>query len=312
MSSTPSRLCRVGIVGFGRLGQYLAEKLVFDVAAKKAVELVFVWNRSVEKLASPVQKFDGTDSTWTLPLGLRCSDLNTCESYAADIIVEVAHPVIALEHGGRFLQHAAVMVGSPCALSDSALESALRSAAGTHPLLIPVGALWGVEDLVRMSSTGALKTLQVTMTFHPRALRPTPSSSVERELAAYEAKVNEALSQPGSKLPGAVVLYDGPVRGVCSQAPNNVNTMACASLAALGPHLGFDGVRGTLRADANTHAHIIRVIAEGANGFRVETERVNPSSPGAVTGTATFASFFASLLRAASTLETRRSGLHFV
>lgn len=39
----------------------------------------------------------------------------------------------------------------------------------------------------------------------------------------------------------------GCVRGVCSDAPNNTNTMAVAAIAA--PNLGFDGVIGCLVSD---------------------------------------------------------------
>ena len=39
----------------------------------------------------------------------------------------------------------------------------------------------------------------------------------------------------------------GPVRELCPLAPNNVNTMACAAIAA--HNLGFDGVMGCLVAD---------------------------------------------------------------
>jgi aspartate dehydrogenase len=46
---------------------------------------------------------------------------------------------------------------------------------------------------------------------------------------------------------GPLTLYDGPVRGLCPLAPNNVNTMACAAIAA--HNLGFDGVIGCLVAD---------------------------------------------------------------
>lgn len=38
----------------------------------------------------------------------------------------------------------------------------------------------------------------------------------------------------------AVTLYEGPVRQLCPLAPNNVNTMAVASMAA--GNLGFDKV----------------------------------------------------------------------
>lgn len=43
------------------------------------------------------------------------------------------------------------------------------------------------------------------------------------------------------------VLYEGPLRPLCPLAPNNVNTMAAAAVAA--PRLGFDGVRACLVAD---------------------------------------------------------------
>lgn len=39
----------------------------------------------------------------------------------------------------------------------------------------------------------------------------------------------------------------GPVRGLCSLAPNNVNTMAAAALAA--HNLGFDKTQGCIVAD---------------------------------------------------------------
>ena len=44
-----------------------------------------------------------------------------------------------------------------------------------------------------------------------------------------------------------VTLYEGPVRKLCPQAPNNVNTMAAASIAATS--LGLDNVVGRLVAD---------------------------------------------------------------
>ena len=46
---------------------------------------------------------------------------------------------------------------------------------------------------------------------------------------------------------GETVLYDGPVRELSPMAPNNVNTIAAAALAA--PNLGFDGVQARLVVD---------------------------------------------------------------
>ena len=55
-------------------------------------------------------------------------------------------------------------------------------------------------------------------------------------------------------------MYEGSVRGLCPLAPNNVNTMACAAIAASGG-LGFDGVIGRLVAD--------KVGVVGAGGLAV-------------------------------------------
>ncbi len=45
----------------------------------------------------------------------------------------------------------------------------------------------------------------------------------------------------------AEVIYEGPVRDLCPLAPNNVNTMAAAAVAA--HNLGFDGTIGRLISD---------------------------------------------------------------
>lgn len=74
---------------------------------------------------------------------------------------------------------------------------------------------------------------------------------------------------------------------------------------------GFDLVYGRIVADPSLlDWHVIEVEVTGpaqADGrtFSAKTIRKNPADPGAVTGTATFGSFFSSLLNAA-----RRHGYH--
>ena len=50
----------------------------------------------------------------------------------------------------------------------------------------------------------------------------------------------------------------GPVRELCALAPNNVNTMACAAIAA--HNLGFDGVTGCLVADPRSFASLVYTV----------------------------------------------------
>ena len=65
---------------------------------------------------------------------------------------------------------------------------------------------------------------------------------------------------------GEHVVYEGPVRGLCPLAPNNVNTMACAAMAA-GPELGFDGTNARLIVDKDLTAHVVIVQIEGSYPF---------------------------------------------
>merc|ERR1712203_365176 len=159
---------------------------------------------------------------------------------------------------------------------------------------IPSGALWGGEDIRKMAERGTLTGLSVTMRKHPASFK------LEGELRERNREVKDE----------AVVLYHGPVRQLCPLAPNNVNTMAAAAVAA--QNLGFDGTWGRLVADPTAQDwHIIEVTVEGpvgpaGNKFSVNTVRRNPANPGAVTGSATYASFLSSLLRAGG----RGSGVH--
>lgn len=73
--------------------------------------------------------------------------------------------------------------------------------------------------------------LTVTMVKHPNSFRLGGHLGELAQAARKERKV----------------LYDGPVRELCPLAPNNVNTMAAACMAA--PSLGFEGVTGRLVAD---------------------------------------------------------------
>lgn len=79
---------RVGVVGYGKLGEFLVEKIL----AEPSLELAFVWNRSKEKLAGVVE------SQFIL------DNLSNCASYRPDIIIEVAHPCITADYGAQFLQ----------------------------------------------------------------------------------------------------------------------------------------------------------------------------------------------------------------
>ena len=265
-----STVKKIGIVGFGHIGQYLYEAVKSD----ENLQIGFVWNRTPEKIAH-------------LPPDEILHNLDDFSSRGVDLIVEVAHLSITRTFGEKFLEHTNYMIGSPTALADAQLEGNLRAKAlqYNHALYIPAGAFWGGEDVTKMADNGSLRGLKVTMKKHPASFK------LLGELAEVNSKVGD---EP-------VVLYDGPVRQLCPLAPANVNTMACGAIAA--HNLGFDGVQGCLVADKSLNAHIVEIEVTGPrinedDEFKVRTVRYNPCQMGAVTGSATYASFVNSMKRA--------------
>ncbi|XP_077474305.1 aspartate dehydrogenase domain-containing protein isoform X2 [Stigmatopora argus] len=245
---------RVGIVGFGHLGQYLVERIVKDGAAV-GLTLAFVWNRNSEKLKGLV------------PEELVLRNLSSFADRQCDIIVEVCHPQVVQEFGVHFLSHSHFMVGSPSVLADQELNEKLRQTAKVNgkTLYVPSGALWGGQDIQRLNDGGALQALFIRMSKHPSCFRLT----------------GDVLSD-WTEGEGRRVLFRGSVADLCPLAPNNVNTMAAAAVAA--GKLGFHGVQGEIVSDtALSDYHLVEVEAMGPNGFSVHTVRKNPAQLGAVT-----------------------------
>lgn len=272
-------LPRVGIVGYGHLGQYLVD----EITKRDDMELAFVWNRTPSALTGLI------DERYIL------RDLDSFVDRAVDLIVEVAHPSITRDFGAQFLKHADYMVGSPTALADADIEQTLRAAANQHGLYIPSGALWGGEDIKKMADRGMLQAMKITMTKHPSCFK------LEEPLRSINCEVKSE----------AVTIFDGPVRELCHLAPNNVNTMAAAALAA--HSLGFDKVQGSIVADPNiTDWHVVQIDVwgqgdiENGTAFHCQTIRKNPSKLGLVTGSATYASFLSSVLGA----KGKGAGIH--
>ncbi|KAK1329914.1 hypothetical protein QTO34_010097 [Cnephaeus nilssonii] len=228
---------RVGVVGYGRLGQSLVSHLL-----TQGPELGLDW------FLSGIETQDAWQGKCPPPCSCRTS-LPLGRGQHPDLVVEVAHPKIIQESGAQILRHANLLVGSPSALADQATERRLLEASKrwNHAVFVARGALWGTEDISRLDSAGGLQSLRVTMATHPDGFR------LEGPLAAAQST--------GPR----TVLYEGPVRGLCPFAPRNSNTMAAAALAA--PSLGFDRVIGVLVADLSlTDMHVVDVELSGPPG----------------------------------------------
>eukprot|EP00003_Mantamonas_plastica_P011467 TRINITY_DN2118_c3_g1_i1.p1 TRINITY_DN2118_c3_g1~~TRINITY_DN2118_c3_g1_i1.p1 ORF type:complete len:147 (+),score=24.98 TRINITY_DN2118_c3_g1_i1:469-909(+) len=144
-----------------------------------------------------------------------------------------------------------------------------------------------------MATRNTLEGLQVIMKKHPGSIKVVGEE--------YQQLVDDTINKDSAE---EVVIFQGSVRDICPIAPNNVNTMACAAIAA--HNLGFDNVQALLIADTSLTSHEIEINVDGPNGFSVKTQRHNPAKKGAVTGNATYASFLSSLMLA----QSMGSGVH--
>jgi predicted dinucleotide-utilizing enzyme len=110
---------KVGLLGFGSLGQHIYEAITSDATISSKMEVQYVWNRS----SSPLDQFG-------IPDNLRLKKLEDAPLHGADIVIEVSHPNVSkqlavpvMQSGGNFV------VGSPTALADHDTELAMRKAA---------------------------------------------------------------------------------------------------------------------------------------------------------------------------------------
>lgn len=85
----------IGVVGYGKLGQFLVEKIL----SEPSMELAFVWNRSKDSLTGQVE------SQYIL------DDLHNFANRNPDLIIEVAHPCITRDFGSQFLQVSSLTSG---------------------------------------------------------------------------------------------------------------------------------------------------------------------------------------------------------
>ncbi|MEE2830298.1 MAG: aspartate dehydrogenase domain-containing protein [Myxococcota bacterium] len=269
---------RIGIVGYGKLGQHLIRTL----NESEGVELAFVWNQEPPGVGPEI------------PQEKTLKRLEDFARFEPDLVVEVAHPVITWEHGPRFLSHCNYLAGSPTAFARDGVEAEMRRLADNDQgrgLYIPRGALPGLNEVLRMVDKGKLGAAEICMQKHPSSLK-------------YGRELNPPLSETTEER----TVYDGPLRELCSLAPNNVNTMAVLALAS---QLGFDAVRARLVADPSLQHHItsVRLLGHDNGGPRYSLDLIRkaPAGAGAVTSTATLTTFATSMLEA----HGQGSGVHF-
>jgi aspartate dehydrogenase len=248
---------RLGLIGFGNIGSTLVR--LMDEAGLRPAHLTVLVRPGRE---GAVQDVLGGKVTVVTDAAALLAD-------APDLVVECAgHPAVQAHVPALLRAGVDVVQVSVGAMADEALASELRQAAraGDARLILPPGAVGGVDLLSALSASGTLG-----VTYHgikpPMAWAGTPA-----EQACDLASLTER-----------TVFFRGTSREAAREFPKNANVAATLALAGA----GFEATRVELVADpaapGNIHAYEVR---SAMANFRVEIENL-PSTGNVKTSVST-------------------------
>ena len=245
-------MLRVGIIGFGAIGQALHRAIAAGRAGAAACPAVLV-RRERPAMGSAM----GAPLT---------ADPQRFFAQGFDAVLECAGHAAVREHGAAALRAGAdLLVTSVGALTDAALYARLEAAAreSGRRLVIPSAGI-GALDILGAAAVGGLERVTVTVRKDPLSWKGT--------LAEREHDLD--------RLPGPVTLFRGPVRQGAPLYPGNVNISAAVGLAGL----GLDATELHIVADPTIATHVVEIEAAGAFGRFHFVEDVLPSAENPKTG----------------------------
>lgn len=218
---------KLGLIGYGAIGQALVQKL----AERRAVSQVLVLVRpGARRPPLPVQgRFVYTIQDLVL---------------GSDFVVEAAGPEAVTQFISVALgQGLSCLIASVGALANASTEADLRKATLTSTqLLIPSGALGGIDMAAALGRDG-LTEVSYEGRKPPKAWLGSPADQL--------LDLN-AVTTPQ-------VIFDGTARQAALAFPKNANVAATLALATR----GFDDTRVRLIADPNVAGNCHHFTAEG-------------------------------------------------
>lgn len=215
----------VGLIGYGRIGADLAER----VRAASEFKLAFVYVRSKKP---------------ALPDDLQLTEPAELAARSVDAVVEAATPAALESLAKPALMAGDLFVLSGSAFADPDVEERLRTLAtqSENEMYLPHAALFGIDGLA--DARGELESVEIEATKAPGHLDFEYAGKVSRD-----------------DIDGRTVVYDGPTRGLCARFPRNFNSHAALAMAGL----GLDETTSRLIADpeAETAKHVTTARGEG-------------------------------------------------
>jgi len=223
-----SRLVRVGLVGCGAIGTYIAKLL--KTKFKTKVQLAYVNDLDIAK----ARKLGNMAPLKTL-------------IQKSDFIIEAAHSRVVKELISQALkQNKSVLIMSVGGLLDVAnLKNLLARSQGM--IYVPSGAIAGIDALSAARQDGIQ---EVTLTTR-KPLRGLEGAPILKEKGINLDEIKKE-----------TVLFEGSAREAVKAFPQNVNVAALLSLATLGPRRVRVKVMTSPEFKKNSH----EIVAEGKFG----------------------------------------------
>lgn len=271
-ASAPRTPLRVGLAGFGAVGQRVAAAL--DRGVPDLV-LAAVTSRNLDRAGAVAGRLlKSVPPIVPLTEAVERSDV-IVEAAPAAAFPEIAHTTLAQ---GRSL--VVLSVGALLERADEYVALARAHRAGIH---IASGAIGGL-DAIAAAAQGRVDEVVLVTRKPPRALVGAPYL-VEREIDLFH------LAEP-------VVVFEGTAREACRGFPANVNVAAAVSLAGVGP----DRTKVRIVADPSLERNTHEVSVSGEFGrFTLLIENRPTENPR--TGILTALSAIATLRRLAAPLR---------
>ncbi|MEM1645615.1 MAG: aspartate dehydrogenase [Ignisphaera sp.] len=218
---------RVGIIGCGAIGSYIAKAIdrklvdvdlviVFDVDSKRAEELVKKLNNIKPRVAKSINEIISED----IDIVVEVASQEAVKRYAVDIL-----------RSGKNL----IVMSTGALLNEDLLKNIIRVAREKNvKIYIPSGAIGGL-DALKASSIIGIEELVLTTTKNPKALG---LGNVDKP----------------------TVIFDGDAEEAVRRFPLNINIAASIALAA------GKKPRVRVVADPNVDENIHTIYAKGSFG----------------------------------------------
>lgn len=144
---------RIGIIGYGTIGSYLAAaSMDRDIA-----EISYIFDIDTDK----------THSTTNIK---KLENLEEIADHKVDLVIEAATNKVVQDIAPRVLTHTNLLIFSVTSLSDDIFRESLRSICGKHKtrLYIPHGAILGLDGI--HDGRNVIEEVRITTTKNPKNL----------------------------------------------------------------------------------------------------------------------------------------------